>query len=168
MAVLIDSSVFIAAERRGLRPADLVLFVPDEPVALAAVSASELLFGVERANTPERRLRRERFVEALFAAIPIFSFGLAEARVHGRLWAPLAASGQIIGAHDLLSTVPPLYVLCLCGSRCGACLSQSPGSRMGLLLSQILGIKVQHDPLLGKDHLHLQPSSQRLDVAAER
>jgi len=102
MAVLIDSSVFIAAERRSLRPADLVLLAPDEPVALAAVSASELLFGVERANTPERRLRRERFVEALFAAIPIFSFGLAEARVHARVWAPLAASGQIIGAHDLL------------------------------------------------------------------
>ncbi len=102
MAVLIDSSVFIAAERRGLRPADLVLLAPNEPVALAAVSASELLFGVERANTLERRLRRERFVEALFAAIPIFSFGLAEARVHARVWAPLAASGQIIGAHDLL------------------------------------------------------------------
>ncbi len=102
MAVLIDSSVFIAAERRGVGPQDLLLLVPDEPVALAAISASELLFGVERANTVERRRRRERFVEALLAAIPIFPFGLAEARIHARVWAPLVASGQMIGAHDLV------------------------------------------------------------------
>lgn len=102
MAVLIDSNVFIALERRGAGPDELLSLVPDEPVALAAVSASELLFGVERANTPERRARREQFVEALLALIPVLPFGIAEARVHARVWARLAASGQIIGGHDLL------------------------------------------------------------------
>lgn len=102
MAVLIDSSVFIAIERRGARLDELLALVPDEPVALAAVSASELLFGVERANTQERRLRRERYVEAVLALMTMLPFGIAEARVHARVWAHLAASGQIIGAHDLL------------------------------------------------------------------
>ena len=83
MAVLIDSSVFIAIERRGAGLDELLGLVPDEPVALAAVSASELLFGVERANTQERRLRRERYVEAVLALIPILPFGIAEAR-YGR------------------------------------------------------------------------------------
>jgi tRNA(fMet)-specific endonuclease VapC len=102
MAVLIDSSVFIALERRGAGPDDVLTLVPDEPVALAAVSASELLFGVERADTPQRRARRERFVEVMLALIPVLPFGTAEARVHARVWAGLAASGQVIGAHDLL------------------------------------------------------------------
>jgi predicted nucleic acid-binding protein len=108
MAVLIDSSVFIAMERRGAGTDVVLALVPDEPVALAAISASELLFGVERANTPERRVRRELFVEALLALIPILPFGTAEARAHARVWAQLAASGQIIGAHDLLIAVTAL------------------------------------------------------------
>jgi len=102
MAILIDSSVFIALERRGAGPDEVLLLVSNEQVALAAVSASELLFGVERANTLERRARRERFVEDLLALIPVLPFGTAEARVHARIWAQLATSGQIIGAHDLL------------------------------------------------------------------
>jgi predicted nucleic acid-binding protein len=108
MAVLIDSSVFIGIERRGLLLDELVALVPDEPVALASVSVSELLFGVERANTPERRARRERFVEAILSIVPVLPFGIAEARMHAPVWAGLAASGQMIGAHDLLIAVTAL------------------------------------------------------------
>lgn len=102
MAVLIESSVFIGMERRGLQPDELVALVPDEPVALASVTVSELLFGVERANTARRRARRERFVEAILSIVPILPFGVAEARMHAPAWAGLATSGQMIGAHDLL------------------------------------------------------------------
>ena len=102
MAVLIDSSIFIGLERRGLEPDELVALVPDEPVALASVSVSELLFGVERANTPERRARRERFVETILSIMPVLPFGMAEARRHAPLWAGLTTSGQMIGTHDLL------------------------------------------------------------------
>lgn len=87
MAVLIDSSVFIGMERRGLQPDELVSLMSDEPVGLAAVSASELLFGVERANTPERRARREHFVETILAIVPVLPFGTAEARAHAPVWA---------------------------------------------------------------------------------
>ena len=34
--------------------------------------------------------------------MPILPFGLAEARIHARIWAGLTASGTLIGAHDLL------------------------------------------------------------------
>jgi tRNA(fMet)-specific endonuclease VapC len=102
MAELIDSSVFIELERRRL-PAGIILDTTDGAAfALAAITASELLVGVERADSSARRLRRERIVERVLASVPILSFDLAVARVHARLWAELRGAGQMIGPHDLL------------------------------------------------------------------
>ncbi|HVB96924.1 MAG TPA: type II toxin-antitoxin system VapC family toxin [Chloroflexota bacterium] len=102
MAQLIDSSVFIALERRGLSLGALAAAIPDEPIALSSMTASELLIGVHRADSPERRSRREAFVEAILLAIPVVPFDLRVARTHARLLAELAGVGQPIGAHDLI------------------------------------------------------------------
>lgn len=102
MGYLIDSSIFIAQERRGLRFSGLPGVAPDEPVALASITASELLTGVERADTAERRLRCATFVEAVLDTIPVIPLDLTVARTHARIWALLASSGRLIGAHDLL------------------------------------------------------------------
>jgi predicted nucleic acid-binding protein len=67
MALLIDARVFITLERRGLPLGALAAVAPDEPVALAVITASELLIGVWRADTVERRLRRQAFVEAVLS-----------------------------------------------------------------------------------------------------
>lgn len=72
---------------------------PDEEIATAMITASQLLHGVHRA-TPAHRLRREAFVEAVIAAIPALPFDLLAARAHARIWASLAAAGTDIGAHD--------------------------------------------------------------------
>lgn len=102
MGLLIDTSVFIAYERarRGLD--DLLDSLGDEPVALASITASELLHGVERAEGAVRRAARQGWVEAVLAALPIYAFDLETTRFHARIWADLAASGRSIGAHDLL------------------------------------------------------------------
>jgi tRNA(fMet)-specific endonuclease VapC len=102
MGILIDSSVFIAAERGRLPLAKHLDSQEREPVALSAITASELLHGIHRASTPGFRVQRERFVEAILARLPIVEFGLETARVHARLWASLAAQGRLVGAHDLL------------------------------------------------------------------
>ena len=102
MAVLIDSSIFIAVERRGLPPAEAMALVGAEDVALAAITTSELLVGVSRADTQARRLRREGFVEAILAALPVLPFDLRAARVHADLSHQLAVAGSPVGAHDLL------------------------------------------------------------------
>lgn len=102
MAQLIDSSIFIALERRGERFGALVEVAPDEPVGLASITASELLAGVHRADSLERRLRREAFVEAILEVVPVLPFDLRVARTYAELWAHLAGTGQMIGAHDLL------------------------------------------------------------------
>lgn len=101
MALLIDSSVFIALERRGQQFDDLAAAVPDVPLALSSITASELLAGVHRADSPARRSRREAFVEGLLARVPLLPFDIPVAPVHARLWARLAAASQPVGAHDL-------------------------------------------------------------------
>lgn len=101
MAGLIDSSVVIDLERRGRSPADLARLVSG-PIALASVTASELLVGVHRAAPLERRTRRRAFVELVFALTPILPFDLEAARIHARLWADLAGAGRQIGHNDLL------------------------------------------------------------------
>ena len=102
MGTLIDSSVLIAAERRDLDLDAAMAAHGDEPVGIAAITASELLHGVQRAATASQRQRREAFVERLLAALPVIPFDLVTARVHASLWALLAAKGVNVGAHDLV------------------------------------------------------------------
>lgn len=94
--------MFVALERRGDAPAELLASLGEEPAFLAAVTAAELLHGVHRADTAMRRARREAWVSALLAAIPVVSFDLDVARVYARVWADLAARGEGIGAHDAM------------------------------------------------------------------
>jgi len=102
MATLIDSSILIAGERGKLDLRAKFAAQADETFAIAAITASELIHGVHRANTPERRAQREAAVEQLLSRIPVIPFDLLIARIHGRVWAGLAAKGVTIGAHDLL------------------------------------------------------------------
>jgi len=105
VGVILDTAVLIAAERgRFDMPgflAELSARPGSVPVAVAAISASELLHGVERASDPANRQRRSEFVEGVLANVPVIPFGLAEARTHARIWAVLASAGTPIGTHDL-------------------------------------------------------------------
>ncbi|MGQ0568853.1 MAG: type II toxin-antitoxin system VapC family toxin [Armatimonadota bacterium] len=102
MGIVIDSSVLIAVERGRLSLAEHVVGQEQESVVLSALTASELLHGVYRAEDQQRKLQRERFVEGILARFPIVEFGIETARVHARLWAELAARGELVGAHDLI------------------------------------------------------------------
>ena len=100
-ALLIDTSIFIPLERQGDDLPSLLERLRGEAVALSAITASELLHGVHRADGAVRRGRREAFVESILARLPVLPFTLDVARVHARLWADLEAKGEMIGAHDL-------------------------------------------------------------------
>jgi tRNA(fMet)-specific endonuclease VapC len=106
MGIILDSSILIAFERRRF---DLERLLADHsPPAIAAVTAAELLIGVERADTPERRARREGFVQNIFARVPIVPFDMAEARLYARHFAELARRGEVIGDRDLQIAVTAL------------------------------------------------------------
>jgi tRNA(fMet)-specific endonuclease VapC len=99
MAVILDSSILVAFERRRF---DLERFLTDHsPPAIAAITAAELLIGVERADTPERRARRATFVETILRDVAIIHFQLAQARLYAIRFAELTSRGQVIGDRDL-------------------------------------------------------------------
>jgi tRNA(fMet)-specific endonuclease VapC len=84
------------------------LLADHTPPAIAAITAAEFLIGVERADTPERRSRRESFVQNLFSRMPIIPFDLAQARLYAVHFAELASRGEMIGDRDLQIAVTAL------------------------------------------------------------
>ena len=102
MGLLIDSSSLIAAERGELDLEAALRNRLEEEVAIAAITASELLHGVHRLKGGVKQAKAERFVERLLDRVPVMPFDLDAARVHARLGAELAAKGAAVGAHDLI------------------------------------------------------------------
>lgn len=100
MGLVIDTNVFVLAERAGV-PVDFSQWQGFGDAFISAVTVSELLLGVHRADTDDRRRRRETFVEAIIAAIPALDFSTAVARTHARMLATLPA-GVTVPAHDAL------------------------------------------------------------------
>jgi tRNA(fMet)-specific endonuclease VapC len=102
VGVVLDTSVLVASERRAVHLEPLLESLGEEPVSIAAITASELLHGCHRAADAGVRARRAAFVDAVLDAIPVAAFGLAEARRHAELWAELSRKGRLIEPHDLL------------------------------------------------------------------
>ncbi|MGD0076430.1 MAG: PIN domain-containing protein [Candidatus Binataceae bacterium] len=100
MGALIDSSVLVAADRGKLSLTRLAAQYEQETLAISAVTAAELLYGVHRAVTPAQRAKRQAFVEGLLARMPVLPFDLTAARLHAEMWARLAKKGSQIGALD--------------------------------------------------------------------
>jgi predicted nucleic acid-binding protein len=100
MGILIDSSVLVAAGRGDVDLDAVLARHRDEPVAMAAITASELLHGVHRLKGA-RRARTEAVVERLLSRLPAIPFDLSVARVHATLSAELRTRGTPVGAHDL-------------------------------------------------------------------
>lgn len=98
MAILIDTSVLVDAERRGQSLDDEI---SGQDRAISVITASELLHGVHRARTGAVRARRAAFVEHLMSSIEPLPVTTAIARAHAEIWAELESGGNLIGAHDL-------------------------------------------------------------------
>src|SRR5687767_12643774 len=81
---------------------DFSLLGNSQKVFMSVVTVSELLMGVHRADTEERRQRRSAFVEAVISGIGVIEFTIPAARIHAEIYADLSKKGQMIGAHDLI------------------------------------------------------------------
>jgi tRNA(fMet)-specific endonuclease VapC len=66
------------------------------------MTVSELLVGVFRADSAQRRALRELFVEGILASFPVIPFEVDAARTHASLSARLAKAGTKLDAHDLI------------------------------------------------------------------
>jgi predicted nucleic acid-binding protein len=110
VGTLIDTSVLIAVERGRLDPAVLNGEDDNEAVAIAAITASELLHGAHRQKSAVARTRADRFVEDVLATYPTIPFDLRIARVHARLDAELSAAGTPIGDADLMIAATAVWL----------------------------------------------------------
>ena len=108
MAILIDSDVIIQAER-GLFDLDAWLdTLPHEEFNLATITVAELWHGIERA-TGLHRVKRQLFLQKIFANFDFVPYGEQAAFEHARLWAELESKGQMIGSHDVILAAIALH-----------------------------------------------------------
>ena len=75
MGLILDSSVLITAERQGLNARQMLAAtsraVADVEIAISVVTLIELAYGAARADTPERRAKRNQFIQKLLLALPV-------------------------------------------------------------------------------------------------
>ncbi len=101
MGLIADTSVFILAERAGLE--NPLAGLPDnEPIAISAITVSELLLGVHLATRPDRAVWRQQRVESILSRLLIVAFDGGIARTHAQLSANLRRNGLSVGIHDLI------------------------------------------------------------------
>jgi tRNA(fMet)-specific endonuclease VapC len=96
--LIVDTGVLIAIERG--RQIDATLLPDDADIAIAAITASELMAGVELAGA-QRRPARTATVNAILATFDVIAFDVDAARHHAALLAHARRTGRPRGAHDL-------------------------------------------------------------------
>jgi tRNA(fMet)-specific endonuclease VapC len=96
--LILDTGAVIALERGTADSADVLPANAD--VAISAITAAELLVGVELADD-RHRARREALVEGIISRVEIVAYDLDVARHHGSLLAHARRVGEPRGAHDL-------------------------------------------------------------------
>lgn len=96
--VILDTSVIIAAERGDL---NLYKLVGDDDPAIASITATEILVGVERSKPPFRDMRALH-AEALLSVFPMEAYTLDVARLHAQLIKHTRLTGRPRGTFDLI------------------------------------------------------------------
>lgn len=99
MGILIDTGVFIRWERDG-GTVNLGKWSGYGEPTISVVTQSELMVGVHRANTPQRKEKRLRFVQTVITNVSILPIDSQIADVHSQIVATLSESGLTIGPHD--------------------------------------------------------------------
>jgi tRNA(fMet)-specific endonuclease VapC len=114
MGLILDSSIIIAAERRGhtvLQILDQVRSAQGEiEVGLSVVTIAELVHGAYRAKTQEQRDRRLEFIERLASDVPVYPVTLEIARLAGRIEGQEESKGIQLAFEDLLIGVTALHL----------------------------------------------------------
>ena len=106
MGLILDSSILIAAERRGDSPKEVIrkttLLIGDQDAAISAVGLTELVHGAFRADSSQRQARRRLFVDELLIAMKVYPYTLETAMLAGRIDGEQMAKGVSIPFGDLL------------------------------------------------------------------
>jgi tRNA(fMet)-specific endonuclease VapC len=106
MGLILDSSVLVAAERQGKNARQTLAAIAREigetEVAISVVTLIELAHGAARADTPERKAMREKFIQELLTVMPIYPVTVSLALHTGQLDGENQARGTRVPLPDLL------------------------------------------------------------------
>lgn len=99
MGILIDTGVFIRWERENGKT-EFGRWPDYGSPAISVITQSELMVGVHRANTIQRREKRLRFVQTIITNVALLAIDSRIADVHAQIVATLSELGTTIGPHD--------------------------------------------------------------------
>jgi tRNA(fMet)-specific endonuclease VapC len=112
MGLILDSSLLIAAERKGSNArqvlSEIATRAAGEDVAFSVVTLIELAHGAARADTPERKAMRQQFLQELTTALPVHPVTVPIALRAGQIDGESTAKGVRIALSDLLIGVTAL------------------------------------------------------------
>jgi tRNA(fMet)-specific endonuclease VapC len=112
MGLILDSSVLVAAERQGYNArqmlASIARKIAETEVGISVVTLIELAHGAARADIPERKAKRQKFIEELLTAIPTHPVTVPLALRAGQIDGENQARGIRVPLPDLLIGVTAL------------------------------------------------------------
>jgi predicted nucleic acid-binding protein len=112
MGLILDSTALINAERKGLNArlalAQMMDNVGSSEVGISVVTALEFMHGIARANTAERKAKRQGFLDEVLIAVPVYPVTLAIALRAGQIDGANCARGLRVALSDLLIGVTAL------------------------------------------------------------
>lgn len=112
MGLILDSSVLIAEERQGKNARQVLSVVAAQigeiDVGISVITTIELAHGAVCADSPQRKSKREKFIEELLLAMPVYPITTSIAVRTGKLDGENQAHGLKIPLPDLLIAVTAL------------------------------------------------------------
>jgi predicted nucleic acid-binding protein len=106
MGLILDSSVLIRAERAGQNARQMLAAISgnvgNTDIAISVVTLIELAHGAARADTSQRREKRQQFIHELLTALPIHPITMPIALRVGQIDGENQAKGIRIPLSDLL------------------------------------------------------------------
>jgi tRNA(fMet)-specific endonuclease VapC len=114
MGLIVDTSVWIAAERERRTPEPVLEQINrthgETRISISVLSVIELDHGIYRAKNESHLSIRRRFCEGLYRIVPILPLTLEIARLAGRIEGEQAARGIAIPLADLLIGCTALHL----------------------------------------------------------
>ncbi|HZR64368.1 MAG TPA: PIN domain-containing protein [Terriglobales bacterium] len=112
MGLILDSSVLVATERKERTVYAVLAEIggsqKDIEVGISAITVAELAHGAARAETPQRKEKRLRFIREIASAVPIYPITAAIAFRAGLIDGETQAKGVRVALSDLLIGVTAL------------------------------------------------------------
>jgi tRNA(fMet)-specific endonuclease VapC len=112
VGLILDSSVVMAAERRGHTVLEILEQIKASygEIGLSIVTVAELIHGAYRAKADEVKRRRLAFIDRLCSDVPIHPVTVELARIVGRIEGEQAAKGIAIPFEDLVIGATALHL----------------------------------------------------------